>query len=192
MAFLAVGVGLYALSNFFFAPLKFSKGDLAEDPIWLTFFHIHFIGGAIALSIGWSQFWQKLRKNRLKLHRWLGKIYVISICLVGSVGGAYLAIFANGGFANQLGFMSLNVLWFITTLLAYQTIKKKKVTAHKHWMIYSYALTYAAVTLRIFWPFWEFGLGIPNEEAYAAIAWFCWVPNLIFAQILINKGWVKD
>ena len=102
--------------------------------------------------------------------------------MVGAIGGGYLAWYAMGGFANQLGFMCLNVLWFYSALMAFITIKKSNVESHKNWMTYSYALTFAAVTLRIFWPLWEFGIGIPNEEAYAAIAWFCRVPNLIFAQ----------
>ena len=55
-------------------------------------------------------------------------------------------------------------------------------------MIRSYALTFAAVTLRLWSPLLEAviqpELGI---EPYTIVAWLAWVPNLIFAQFIITK-----
>lgn len=51
-------------------------------------------------------------------------------------------------------------------------------------MIRSYALTLAAVTLRLQLPASAM-LDIPFETAYPAIAFLCWVPNLILAEIWI-------
>ena len=110
--------------------------------------------------------------------------------MLAAVGGAYSAVFATGGFGNQLGFFLLAVAWFYTTLMAFITIRQGKVQSHKNWMTYSYAATFAAVTLRIFLPLWM-SMGIPFEEAYNAISWFCWVPNLAIAQWIINKRWVN-
>jgi len=49
------------------------------------------------------------------------------------------------------------------------------------WMIRSYALTLGAVTLRIYIPLFLMQ-GVPFEQAYPAIAWLAWVPNLIIAE----------
>ena len=56
--------------------------------------------------------------------------------------------------------------------------------AHERWMIRSFALTLAAVTLRIYLPI----AIIQNHgefpvDAYRLIAWAAWVPNLIIAEI---------
>jgi hypothetical protein len=48
-------------------------------------------------------------------------------------------------------------------------------------MIRNFSLTFAAVTLRIYVPL-SIALGIPFEQAYPAIAWLCWVPNLAVAE----------
>jgi hypothetical protein len=53
-------------------------------------------------------------------------------------------------------------------------------------MIRSYALTFAAVMLRIYLPLSQV-YGIPFEPAYQTIAWLCWVPNLIVAEWLILR-----
>lgn len=43
------------------------------------------------------------------------------------------------------------------------------------------ALTFAAVTLRLYLgPL--MALGVPFELAYPAVAWLCWVPNLVVAE----------
>ena len=49
-----------------------------------------------------------------------------------------------------------------------------------------YALTLAAVTLRVYLPA-SMALGLDFDRAYAAIAWLCWVPNLLAAQWLIGR-----
>jgi hypothetical protein len=57
---------------------------------------------------------------------------------------------------------------------------------HRAWMLRSYALTFAAVTLRIWLPLSQIA-GIPFQEAYAAIAWLCWVPNLVVVEWFILR-----
>jgi hypothetical protein len=48
-------------------------------------------------------------------------------------------------------------------------------------MIRSYALTLAAMMLRLYVPS-AVVAGIPFESAYPLISWLCWVPNLIVAE----------
>ena len=52
-------------------------------------------------------------------------------------------------------------------------------------MIRNFALTFAAVTLRIWVPI-SFVSGIPFGVAYPLIAWLCWVPNLWIAERVFN------
>ncbi len=53
-------------------------------------------------------------------------------------------------------------------------------------MTRSYALTLAAVTLRIWLPMSQVA-GIPFADAYQVVAWLCWVPNLVVAEWLIIR-----
>ena len=52
---------------------------------------------------------------------------------------------------------------------------------HRAWMIRSYSLTFAAVMLRIYLPI-SLAAGVPFDIAYPAIAWLCWVPNVIVCE----------
>jgi hypothetical protein len=53
-------------------------------------------------------------------------------------------------------------------------------------MLRSYALTFAAVTLRI----WLAPLALlfgDFEAGYRVVAWFCWVPYLLVIEAVIRK-----
>ena len=63
-----------------------------------------------------------------------------------------------------------------------------KIEQHRQWMIRSFALTFAAVTLRLWLPFFQIVLNFEFIEAYIIIAWLCWIPNLIVAEIIIRAA----
>jgi len=48
-------------------------------------------------------------------------------------------------------------------------------------------LTFAAVTLRIWLPLFQYGFGMDFVTAYVIIAWLCWVPNIIWAQWKVKR-----
>ena len=53
-------------------------------------------------------------------------------------------------------------------------------------MVRNFALTFAAVTLRLWLPA-SIVAGFPFELAYPVIAWLCWLPNLVAAELLFNR-----
>lgn len=189
MSVLAVSISLYPI-GFSFIPgadglFRSKSAALLSSTFYLTTFYIHISFGGLALLVGFSQFFKKLRARRLGLHRTLGKTYVISV-LISGITGFYVAQYATGGIVSEVGFSGLAVGWLFTTILAYITIKKGRVIAHQKWMTRSYALCFAAVTLRVYLGL-SAAAGISFMTAYPVISWLCWVPNLIFAEYLIRN-----
>lgn len=192
MSFLAVGVGLYGFSYMIFEhPFLQSKGELMHSPLWRGAFIIHFVGGALALSVGWIQFWKKFRDWSFRIHKLIGYIYIFSILILGAPGGLIIAFNAVGGVWTGIGFGFLGLGWLCTTTIAFLKILKWDIEAHKIWMIRSYAFTYAAVMLRLWLPLLTGGFGLPFENAYQIVAWLCWIPNIPIAELLIKKSFVK-
>ena len=68
--------------------------------------------------------------------------------------------------------------------------KARRFADHERWMVRSFALTFAAVTLRLYIPAGQV-LGLDFMAAYRAIAWLCWVPNLVVAELLIVRGGLR-
>jgi uncharacterized membrane protein len=190
-AFFAIAVGLYPLL-YFLIDMR-SNGLLQSKPkaildsgIWNAAFYIHITFGGLALLTGWTQFSARLRRNYLKTHRLIGKIYVIAVAL-SSTAALYIAFFATGGLVCVLGFGSLAVLWLISDIKAYSSIRQGHIRQHQNWMTCNYALTFAAVTLRVWLPLLSAFVFHDFIPAYRVVSWLCWVPNLIVALIIINK-----
>jgi hypothetical protein len=105
--------------------------------------------------------------------------------LVGGLAGLLMAFHAFGGIAARLGFACLALAWLYTGLRAYLAARAREFALHRRWMVRNFALSFAAVTLRLWLPA-SMVLGIPGELAYPVIAWLCWVPNLVVAQLLLS------
>ncbi len=190
LAFFAVGVGLYPslyiLMDMRQGLLSTKPSELLDSNLYQFIFHQHIYLGGIALLAGLLQFSKKLRSRHLSWHRALGKTYLIAVLLSGSAG-LYIAFYATGGLICVTGFESLAILWLYTSATAYRAIRNRDIDRHKEWMIRSYALCFAAVTLRILGPVFQFGFGMSFIPAYQIIAWLSWMLNLLVAEIIIRN-----
>jgi uncharacterized membrane protein len=189
----AIVIGLYPFGYLLSETLA-NNGLLAqksaaikESLVWSTLFKVHIYIGGFALIIGWPQFIKRFRNKNLNFHRLIGKLYLVAILLSGCAG-LYIGFYAEGGWVAKLGFIGLAISWLYTSSRAYFSIRKLEIDAHKRWMIRSYALTFAAVTLRIWLPMFQYGFGMEFISAYVIIAWLCWVPNVLWAEWYVRRG----
>jgi uncharacterized membrane protein len=188
-----ITVGSIFISLYAFSVYTFFELGIAVHPMMKSIFKLHSLGiyfhifpSLIALVLGPFQFNENFRNTKIHLHRLLGKVYLLCV-LFGGLSGLYMAQFSFGGNLSHLGFALLAVLWIFTGYKAYSSIIRKMIVAHYHWMIINFALTFAAVTLRIGLGI-GFGSGIPFETFYPYLAWICWIPNLFVALMIIRKN----
>lgn len=162
------------------------KQEVVFNPFWRTAFYIHISGGMLALLLGPFQFVPAFRNRFLKIHRMLGKLYLGAILFLGAPAGLFMAFYAEGGWIGQLGFCIMAVLWLLSTWMALEAIRKRKIPEHRNWMTRSFALTFAAVTLRLYVPLASDFLHWNPDFVETSSAWVSWVPNLIVAEILLR------
>jgi uncharacterized membrane protein len=148
----------------------------------LPLIYLHVIGSGIALLISPLQF-LIYRSNRV-LHRYLGRVYFLAV-IAGSIGGYYMAWHAIGGFISTLGLSILATLWWSFTLFAVIHARAGNIAAHRRWMLRSFALTYAAVTLRLMSPVLSVYLDEVTQSQ--VVYWLSWTVNLSLVQMWIRK-----
>jgi Predicted membrane protein (DUF2306) len=189
LCILSVGVVAYAIVAYGFMPL----GSLVHPDMRSVFeshrigIYSHIFGSSLALALGPLQFWTRLRTTKRSVHRWLGRLYLGVGVLVGGTAGLLMAFHAWGGLVARLGFACLAVAWLYTGLRAYLAVRAEDFASHRTWMIRNFSLTFAAVTLRLYLPI-AGATGIGFDVAYPAIAWLCWLPNLVVAELSFNKA----
>lgn len=154
------------------------------DRKWVFIAHIS--ASPLALALGAINMWERRNRKHPVVHRWTGRGYATAI-LVGGVSGLGLAVGAEGGIVATFGFGILSVLWVAVTVQAVHLAMARDFKGHRRWMIRSFALTFAAVTLRLYLP----GFIIFGEMTYAQasvwVAWLCWVPNLALAEWWLRR-----
>ncbi len=202
MAFLAIGVTIAALAPYItFNSENFNNATArytTESTLRYVGLFVHAFAGGLALLIGPFQFLDGFRKRRPIVHRWMGRLYLVSI-LIGGLSAFIIAPGMISGLVGEVGLLSLAVLWLWTGWNAYSSIRKGDIRSHREWMIRSFALTFAAATLRLWLgiliatqvPFLQTKYAGDFDalfvEAYRAVMWLCWVPNIIIAEMMIQR-----
>jgi uncharacterized membrane protein len=163
-------------------------------PIQIAFYcHITFSG--LALVVGPFQFARAIRRRKIEMHRLIGRVYVIAVA-VGSAAAFVMSFVSSVAFDGFFGFGSLAVLWGWTTYRGYRAVRNRDFASHQAWMIRSFALTFAAPTLRIWLLALTtaqllFGHGVSQGQAfhtaYYAVPFLCWIPNIVVAELIIRR-----
>lgn len=187
---LAVALAGNALSYINFNPtygfLRLKQQAIATG-WYLPAYYAHVLIGGVILVIGFFQLHPKSIQNFRRLHRLLGYVYVIGILMFAAPGGLIMSFFIGRGSWVQLSFLAQVCLWFYFTAMAIYSIRQRNVTAHQRWMWRSYALTLAAITLRVYIFMASYHYDLSQPQAYATLAWLSWVPNLIITEVYLQR-----
>lgn len=188
-AFLLLALGALLVGGFSLRyawpgrPLAADLASLAAHPAW---FVTHAVSASVALMLAPLQFAARLRARWPALHRWSGRVAVAAIVLAW-LSSLPLALPAETGAVASVGFLLLGLCWIVATLAGLRHALQRRWADHRRWMVRSFALTAAGITLRI-----QLGassaLGLDMDLAYPVIAWACWVPNGLFAEWWLARG----
>ncbi len=161
--------------------------NYADRPPWVQVaFYLHVICGGLALLLSPLQLSARLRSRTPRTHRTCGRITLTAITIAG-IAGLAMAPFNMAGPVGTAGFGTLALLWTTFAAASYLAIRRGDVPSHRRWTIRLFALTYAAVTLRL----WLIILILlqpgtaPDtafDRAYLLVPFLCWVPNLLIAE----------
>lgn len=182
VAILCLGVAGYSARYLLNPPI--TPEQALGNPIGVPWLFVHVAGAVTALLVGSLQFLPSLRRGA-KPHRWTGRVYVAG-CLVGGAAGLILSFGSSAGPIATAGFGSLAVLWLAFTGLGWRAAIQRRFVEHRRWMIRSWALTLAAVTLRIYLPLIQI-FELPFLPWYQAISFLAWVPNLMLAELWLGR-----
>jgi uncharacterized membrane protein len=181
-AILCLGIAAYSTRYLLHPPR--TPAQALGNPMGIPWLFIHVAGAVTALVLGSAQFLPALRRGSSPPHRWIGRVYVLG-CLVGGGAGPILAPGSSAGPIASAGFGGLAVIWIAVNLMGWRGAVQGRFAEHRRWMIRSWALTLAAVTLRLYLPL-VMVLDLPFLPWYRAISFLAWVPNLIAAELWLR------
>jgi uncharacterized membrane protein len=181
IGFLASEVATYAR----FTPESY--GRFWPQRVWLS---LHLAGGSIALLVGPLQFFRRIRKRWPQLHRWIGRVYVLSV-VIAAIGAFRLGVVRHPvlGFGFSAALFLMGVAWVAATAMAYVAIRRRAFDIHSQWMVRSYILTFSFVSFRVIIASTG-ALGLmriaPPTELAPMFVWAAWVLPLLVAEITFS------
>ena len=140
----------------------------------------HTLAGIFALVIGPINFSSRIRERHRKLHRVLGRVYVIAVFV-----GAFTGIALASGRPGLPGTSMQAAAWIVCTTAAFITARNRQIVTHWQWMARSYAVTFTFVSSRVLnlWPRYWSHLG-DSLSAVGVIAFT--LASLLIVELGLN------
>ena len=150
---------------------------------------IHIVPGLLFLVLAPLQFVARLRNRRPRLHRWMGRVALVSGLIVGASALVMSPRLAIGG-ANETAATTLFASIFLFDLVkAFLAIRKGKVAQHREWMIRAFAIGLAVATIRpIVGAFFATSrlTHLTPHDFFGTAFWLGFTLHLVAAEVWIN------
>lgn len=160
---------------------------------WRISFYVHVFVSTAVLLAGLLQFSPRVLRKHVRVHRASGYVYAFTVIVLSGPSGLIMGYYANGGMYAKISFVLLAMLWIVFTLLAVIYVRQGKWQAHADMMVRSYALTLSALTLRLYAYLLDvLMIDIHPRTAYIWIAWLSWTLNLLIAEWIIRKKYIRS
>ena len=154
----------------------------------------HFLTGAILLVLGPVQFIGAIRRRVPAVHRWLGRLYVLSAGVAGVFGLSFIAMKGTvGGPIMSLGFGLYGALMALCALQTYRHGRARRLDLHRAWATRLFALAIGSWLYRLEYGFWILATdGLGATKAFSGwfdhlMAFFFYLPNLAVAELVIRS-----
>jgi Predicted membrane protein (DUF2306) len=188
---LAVAIVSSAVAWWMIAWPVASLSNTASHPGHFALTFAHMVGGSGMLIFGGLNLYLAARNNRFRLHRRVGKTYLI----FGIFGAVISTIITLSPAHKRLGaavltnssasLLILALAWLASAGLGWRAAQSRRYQAHGQWMIRSYVLAWSFVFCRI-------ASRVSNIDEMGngqVFIWLSWVAPLIICEIMLR--WPK-
>jgi uncharacterized membrane protein len=160
----------------------------ASSPAWTRYepilLHLvpHGVGGAFALLIGATQFSSRLRRKHLRVHRFLGKLYIVCTFVLAPVA-VLMALKISPWFMTVFTIVQAAALMAFTAA-AYWSIRHKNIAQHREWMVRSYAVLLIFLEGRVLMAIPA--IGQQGMDSVVLVNWACLALSLVVAEFVLR------
>jgi len=163
--------------------------SFSRHPV-ITF--IHMLPGVIFLVLGPLQFNKGLRARHIRLHRWLGRVYIGAAYLIGISALVMSFGMAIGGLNETAATVLFDIFFLVAITRALLYILKGNTVLHREWMLRAFAIGLAIATIRpIMGLFFAFS-GLQPQVFFGTAFWIGFTLHMIAAEIWINYTSARD
>ena len=156
---------------------------------------IHFAAGGVILVMGCIQVMRKIRELYPRLHRWVGRVYVLSSILAAIGGLVFIVIKGTvGGTIMDIGFALYGLLMFWCAVETIRQARARNLQKHRVWALRLFALAIGSWLYRMEYGFWFL---LTDRAGHTKdfhgwfdniMAFFFYLPNLILVELTVRSN----
>lgn len=150
---------------------------------------LHITPGLLFILFAPLQFVRRLRNRNPKLHRWIGRVVLVSGLIIGSSALVMSPQMAIGGPNETAATMLFAIVFLFSLSKAYLHIRKGRILQHREWMIRAFAIGFAVATVRpIVGVFFATSrlTHLTPRDFFGTAFWLGFTIQLMVAEIWIN------
>jgi hypothetical protein len=150
---------------------------------------VHIIPGLLFVVLGPLQFVQRLRSRRPALHRWTGRVVIVSGMIIGVTALVMSPQMAIGGANEAAATMLFAIVFLFSLIKALVSIRRRKFAVHREWMIRAFAIGLAVATIRPINGMFFATRGITHltpHDFFGTAFWIGFTVQLMVAEVWIN------
>lgn len=153
----------------------------------------HFATGAVILLLGPVQLIDAIRRRWPAVHRWIGRVYVLTAAVAGVGGLGFIAAKGTiGGTQMNIGFAGYGVLIVLAAVETYRHARNLRFQKHRAWAIRLFALAIGSWLYRMDYGLWLTAAhGIGHTHTFRGpfdivMSFFFYLPNLALAELYLR------
>jgi uncharacterized membrane protein len=150
---------------------------------------VHIIPGFLFVVLAPLQFVRSVRNRRPQLHRWMGRVVLVSGIIIGVTALVMSPQMAIGGANETAATMFFAIIFLFSLIKAFLSIRKGNVALHREWMIRAFAIAFAVATIRpIMGVFFATSrlTHLTPHDFFGIAFWLGFTIHLIAAEVWIN------
>jgi uncharacterized membrane protein len=150
---------------------------------------VHIIPGLLFVVLGPLQFIQTLRNRRPALHRWTGRVVIVSGMIIGVSALVMSPQMAIGGANEAAATMLFAIVFLFALIKAFLLIRRGNVALHREWMIRAFAIGLAVASIRPIVGVFFATRGITHltpHDFFGTAFWLGFTVQLMVAEVWIN------
>jgi uncharacterized membrane protein len=148
--------------------------------------YVHVVPGMLFLVLGPLQFVRRIRLSHIRIHRWLGRIYIVSGLIIG-LTSLYIGLqFPLSGLDESTATAFFSAIFLFALLKAFYHIRLRQIQPHREWMIRAFSIGLGISTIRVVELILQFSTSRPIADLLGVSFWLGFGLTLLAGEVWIH------
>lgn len=148
---------------------------------------LHRLGGTLYMVMGVLQFSQTFRARRPRVHRWVGRAFVLLSFTAGLSGMSMAYTHGMAGVIELVPSVVFGVLMVLVTVRAYLHARRREFALHREWMIRSFSIGLGVAMIRVLYMVGLATTSLTPVQLIGVTFWAGWLSTMAAGEWWIHQ-----